>query len=116
MAKRKAKGLVRNVCSVCGKEFFSKQKAQFCVDNSTCRVKAHQEKVQKDKLTKSLMMDLDAYRYYAQFVEHFPQAKAEIDILFLESGKEAMSQAITLAWKVADILRGRVENDLHPTQ
>lgn len=103
MAKKKGSQLIANTCSFCGKTFYSAQKADYCTDKSTCRVKAKQAKDKSTKAAKSLMMDFEAYAIYKTFVEDLPMHKDDIDKIFFDYGKDAMVQTIKIALHVLEI-------------
>lgn len=96
MTKRVSSRLISNTCSFCGKTFYSAQKAQFCIDKSTCRVKAKQLKDKSQKAAKQLMMDFEAYEVYKAFVETYPSLKEQTDHVFFDYGKDAMVATIAL--------------------
>lgn len=101
MTKRVSNKLISNTCSFCGKTFYSAQKAQFCIDKSTCRVKAKQQKDKSTKAAKQLMMDFEAYELYKGFVERYPTLKSATDEIFFHLGKDAMIAALALALDAA---------------
>jgi len=89
---------VRNVCSVCGRVFFSNAPAAYCTDKSTCRVKHNQEKKRQEFIAKKLTMDFDAYGVYAGFVQRFPALKPQIDEIIMKGDIDTAMKSIALAW------------------
>lgn len=98
MARKKGSRVIKNVCVICGKEFYSASKADFCVDKSTCRVKHNHAKKQAEKVAKAFMMDIDTYQVYLAFVERFPHLKEKCDVMIFDIGAQKASLVMSLMW------------------
>lgn len=100
---------VRNICTVCGKVFFSNAPALFCTDKSTCRVKHNQEKKRQEFIAKKLTMDFDSYGIYAGFLERFPTLKPQIDEIIMKGDIDTAMKAISLAWSTVMSYQEQIE-------
>lgn len=100
MARKKSRGNVRNVCSVCGREFWSSAKAEFCTDESTCRVKYHNAQMKAERISQALMVDMETFALYVAIVGEHPDHKTAIDTLLMKHGSEVHKDYITLLYSV----------------
>lgn len=69
---RRSRKLIANTCLMCGKTFYSTKQADYCTENSTCRVKAYHARQKAYAVTRSLMMDMDLYALWMSVLEKRP--------------------------------------------
>ena len=79
MKRGKGSKLIQSHCIVCGKPIWASRPATYCIENSSCRVKAHKQRVQRDIQAKRLMMDMELYGMYVYIVDSNPSFKDFLD-------------------------------------
>lgn len=103
MSKRKATKHYANTCSVCGETFYSAQKAQFCNDKSTCRVKFHQQKKLATKIAATFTQSMEAYAMYQAIVNAKPETKSFLDAFLFKHGVVASEDMLTIMFNILDV-------------
>lgn len=77
------------ICKVCGEPFLAKRgDAEICNKNSSCRVKAHRQKLKAQKEIEKMILDQETYTLYMSVVSTYPATKAGLDELLRIHGKE----------------------------
>jgi len=78
-------------CKVCGKHFMSKRnKAEFCQDNSTCRVKWRRQQKRAQAEADKMTLDMETYRMYNDIITKYPALEWALTWLLTNNGKETL--------------------------